>query len=223
MRTSYFYCYRLILLSLATALLTGCVSTNIEQARQTSTQIGEHDTIVILGRTDHTDKEAEKSFTRCIERSLAGGQHPLQLVPADQFIDEMFPWFEPRLAPTSTVSLSKLLAKPGVSEQIAKNNVHYIVWIDGNTETTDQGGGLSCAIGPGGGGCLGLTWWERESSYEASIWDVENVNVAGSISTDTTGKSYIAGVILPIPLIARTSAAACRSLAQQLKSFIIDE
>lgn len=212
------------LLALTASFFSGCaVTSSIEQARQTGTGIESHEAVVILGRTDHTDKEAEQSFTECVADSLAQGRRPLRLVPETEFVDQMFPWFEPRLAPTSPNDLSELLVQPGVSDRITANSVRYLVWIDGNTQTVDRGGSMTCALSAGGGGCFGLNWWERDSSYEASIWDVKNVETAGFISADATGTSYVAGMVIPIPLIARTGAAACKGLAQQLKVFLEGE
>lgn len=215
---------RPLLVCLLTALMVGCtVTSSIEQARQTGTGMEDHEAVVILGRTDHTDKEAEQSFTECVANSLGQGRQPLRLVTANDFVDQMFPWFEPRLAPTTPRDLSELLVQPGVSERITANSVRYLVWIDGNTQTVDRGGSMTCALSAGGGGCFGLNWWERDSSYEASVWDVKNVKTAGYISADATGTSYIAGMVIPIPLIARTGAAACKGLAQQLKIFLTGE
>ena len=211
-------------IGLALVLLGGCgVTSSIEQARQMGTGIGSDEAVVILGRTDHTDKEAEQSFTECVAQSIGKGRKPLRLVPAVDFIDQMFPWFEPRLAPTSPSDLAELLAQPGVADRIAANQVRYLVWIDGNTQTVARGGSMTCALSTGGGGCFGLNWWERDSSYEASVWDVKNVETAGYISADANGTSYVAGMVIPIPLIARTGAAACKGLATQLKVFLAGE
>ena len=30
---------------------------------------------------------------------------------------------------------------------------------------------MSCAAGPGGGGCFGFAWWQNDSNYEADVWD----------------------------------------------------
>jgi len=81
---------------------------------------------------------------------------------------------------------------------------------------------LSCAASPAGGGCFGLLWWENDSSYEAAIWDLEDGTSAGEVSTDVRGTSVIPALIVPIPLIARTQSAACKGLAQELRTFIVD-
>jgi hypothetical protein len=127
---------------------------------------------------------------------------------------------EPRTAPRKIEDLPELLARPGVDNRIRERGIRYIIWVQGDTERTSSGGSLSCAAGPGGGGCFGLAWWENMSAYEASIWDLEDGTRAGRISTSVNGTSVIPAVVIPVPLIARTQAAACKGLAKQLKNFV---
>lgn len=65
-----------------------------------------------------------------------------------------------------------------------------------------------------------MSYWEEDASYEASIWDLKAMTSTGQISADATGTSYLAGVVLPIPILARPGNAACEGLAEQLRSFI---
>lgn len=210
---------KLLIVGLSLAA-SACVSTRIEESRRAVTVLNSEDTVVILGRAKHTDDETEASFTECVNNALAGRNSRLSLMSESDFVDAMFPYFEPRLAPTSLDDLSQVLNDPLVAGKVNETRVRYLVWLDGNTETTDQGGTMTCTIGAAGGGCFGLNWWERDSSYEATIWDMQNVNAAGYISADSTGTSYVAGLILPIPMIARTGKAACQGLADQLSEFL---
>jgi hypothetical protein len=45
----------------------------------------------------------------------------------------------------------------------------------------------------------------------------------GQISADANGTSYLAGLIIPIPILARPGNAACKGLANQLREFIVGE
>ena len=107
-------------------------------------------------------------------------------------------------------------------DRINDIGVRYVIWIDGSTQTLDQGGTMTCAFGAAGGGCLGITWREKESSYEASIWDLKKQQVAGTISADAKGTSYMPALVIPIPMIARTAKAACNGLANQIHSFLTE-
>ena len=107
-----------------------------------------------------------------------------------------------------------------MQQRIIETEVRYLAWISGDTITTDCGGSFSCTLSSFGGGCCGVSYWEEDASYEASIWDVENMTTSGQISADANGTSYLAGVILPIPIIARPGNAACKALANQLREFL---
>lgn len=209
------------LLLLLCAFSAACVSTRIEESRRAVTTMASDDTVVILGRAKHTDDETEASFTECVNEALAGNDSDLGLISEPEFVDAMFPYFEPRLAPTNLDDLARMLNDPLVAEKISEIQVRYLVWLDGNTETVDQGGTMTCSLGAAGGGCFGLNWWERDSSYEATIWDMESADAAGYISADSTGTSFLAGLMVPIPIIARTGKAACEGLATQLGDFLV--
>ena len=207
---------------LALISVVGCASTRVEEKREASTGMNEGDAIVLLGRASYSDRETETSFTDCVATALGKGDRPLRLVTQKEFKDQLYPWFEPRTAPTSSKDLAKLFAQPGVQKRILETQVRYLAWISGDTITIDSGGSFSCTISTFGGGCFGVSYWEEDASYEASIWDVENMTTSGQISADANGTSYLAGVILPIPIIARPGNAACKALANQLREFLQD-
>lgn len=201
--------------------MAGCVTSRVEDARENVTGIADGDTVVILAKSYHLGNETEAKQISCVEDLLARGSGGLNVIPHGQFIDSIFPWFEPRTAPAETKGLEKLMAYPGVADKIAAQDVRYIVWIDGDTERVAGGGSLSCAAGPGGGGCFGFAWWQNDSDYSATIWDLEDLKSAGTITADVSGTSFLPALVIPIPLIARTRAAACKGLAEQLLNFIV--
>ena len=114
----------------------------------------------------------------------------------------------------------RLLAQPGVAEQVATTGVRYLVWLDGGTRKTDGGGSLACAVAPGAAGCFGFGWWEKESDYQATIWDLKQSRSVGSVGANVTGTSAVIGAIVPLPFIARVQGAACNRMATQLKGFL---
>ena len=208
---------------LLAAALSGCVSSRVEQERLGETGIRTGQAMVLLGRASYNEKQTEASFTDCISDALANSDNAIRLVPQQEFMDDLYPWFEPRTAPHSADELARLFAQPGVREQIEASKIRYLAWIDGDTVTIDSGGSMSCALGAFGGGCFGMNYWEEDASYEASIWDLESMTSAGQISTDAKGTSYMAGLVLPIPILARPGNAACKALATQLQAFILGE
>lgn len=202
------------------AALSACTSTTIDEFRQAETGLNTGETVVVLGRRQGAGYETAADFVQCVGDRMARGRDGLNVVPEQHFVDALFPWFEPRTAPLRSDDLQQLMAQPMVSEKMNEFGVRYIVWLDGQTETSNRMGSISCTVGPGGGGCFGFGSWEDDSSFEARVWDVSSNLAVGTISADASGQSYMPAVFVPIPLIARVEANACNSLADQLKQFV---
>lgn len=214
---------KLLMILLPGIFIGACTTARIEDVRVTSTGIEEGEGVVIMARSYHLGNETETKFIDCVGDAISRGSGGLRVIPHDEFVDALFPWFEPRTAPSDTKGLPDLLKRPGVADTIAEKGVRYVIWLDGDTERTTGGGSLSCAIGPGGGGCFGFAWWQNDSKYEADVWDITALETAGTISANVSGTSYLPAVVIPIPLIARTRAKACQGLADQLKMFIVTD
>jgi len=210
-----------LVLACTSLALGACVTSRVEGVRDAGTGIAEGEGIVIMAKSYHLGNETEAKFINCVGDAIGRGSNGLRVVPNNLFVDSLFPWFEPRTAPAETKGLPDLMQRPGVPEKIAEQGVRYIVWLDGDTDKVAGGGSMSCAVGPGGGGCFGFAWWQNDSKYEASVWDLNGLEDAGSVSADVSGTSFLPAIVVPIPLIARTQAKACRGLADQLKLFII--
>lgn len=203
--------------------ISGCVTAVIEDAREQPTGLLEGETVVVMAKSYHQGNETETDYIRCIEKALGRGSGALNVVPNQQFVDNLFPWFEPRTAPADTKGLVQLMERPGIPEAVRDMGVRYIVWLDGDTSRVTQGGSLSCAAGPGGGGCFGFAWWTDAADYEASIWDLGDSAAVGTVTVDYSGTSFLPALVIPIPLIARTQSKACSGLAKQLKLFIVGD
>ena len=104
-------------------MLGACVSSQIEEFRhETGTRpieaIKEFESVVVLIRRTHTAQETEKSFVECVSKKLQSGREPFRITEQAQFVDLMFPYFEPELAPNNPYEMPALLAKPGVLNRI---------------------------------------------------------------------------------------------------------
>ena len=214
---------RISLLTALSVAAAGCVTSRVEDARENVTGINEGESVVIMAKSYHLGNETEEKYINCVEEALARGAQGLRVIPHKQFVDSLFPWFEPRTAPAETKNLPKLMERPGVASKLKQQGVRYIIWLDGDTERVAGGGSLSCAAGPGGGGCFGFAWWQKDADYNAAVWDLDELESAGTVSTDVSGTSFLPALVVPVPLIARTQSKACKSLAGQLRSFIINE
>jgi len=213
--------YRALMVVLSGWLLGGCVTSRIENIREGNTGLKEGEGIVIMAKSYHLGNETEAKFINCVGKSIGRGSSGLRVIPNNEFVDALFPWFEPRTAPAETKGLPTLMSRPGVAEKIKDKGVRYVVWLDGDTDKVAGGGSMSCAAGPGGGGCFGFAWWQNDSNYEASVWDLSGLEDAGTVSADISGTSFLPAIVVPIPLLARTQNKACNALADQLRLFIV--
>ncbi|PCH50849.1 MAG: hypothetical protein COC20_06220 [Cellvibrionales bacterium] len=200
--------------------LIACTTTTVDEYRETSDRLAlqSGDKVVVLGRRHASNYETEPDFIACIGKKLSNATN-LNIVSEPDFMDSVYPWFEPRTAPLGLKRMGKMLNEPMIASRIRSQNIHYIIWVDGNTETTDSEGSISCAIGPGGGGCFGFASWEKEGIYEAVIWDLENMTENGRVKVKAKGSSYMIGLGLPVPIIAQVQDQACEGIGKQLRSF----
>lgn len=211
---------RLCLFTITALLLSGCVSSTVEEVRSGATNLQDGDNVVVLGRRHNNGYETEPDFVQCVGNNLARGREGIPVIPEAEFVDSLFPWFEPRTAPMDTRDLPELMAHPVVAERMQEQGIRYLVWLDGSTNSDRQSGSMACAVSPAGGGCFGFVSWDRDASYEATIWDLDRQATVGKISTDASGTSYMPAVIVPLPMVARVQTSACGGMASQLKAFL---
>ncbi|HEX5163645.1 MAG TPA: hypothetical protein VFV88_18105 [Steroidobacteraceae bacterium] len=219
-RTSMKSAIRMTYACLGVVVLSGCMQARIEESRELATPIAKGERVVILAKPQIEGAGAEDEFMDCVSNGLEGGRHGIAVHDNNDFVDKMFPWFEPSTAPGKPEAMATLLARPGVADQVTESGVRYVVWLDGNTRKTDGGGSLACGAAPGGAGCIGFGWWQKESAYEATIWDLKQGKSAGSVGTNVTGTSAIVGAVVPLPFIARVQATACNRMSAQLRTFL---
>jgi hypothetical protein len=208
-----------IALSLA-GLLAGCMTAKLDENRVLPTQIAKDEGLVILAKPAVEGTGAEEDFMGCVGDKLKGGKEPIRVYANQEFQDALYPWFEPSTAPVRAEGVNALLNRPKVSKRLNETGVRYVVWVDGNTRKTDGGGSIACGAAPGAAGCIGFGWWEKQSDYVATVWDLKTAKSTGSVTTNVTGTSALVGLIVPIPFIARVQGTACDRLAGQLRSFL---
>ena len=219
MNERYLRSHRVIALA-AIVALPGCMQSRVDESRELHTHIVKSEAVVILPKPQVEGATAEEGFVDCVGGGLAGhGDSAIAVRRHQEFVDSTFPWFEPGTAPSRPEAIEALLTRPGLAEKVAASHVRYIVWLDGGTRKTDGGGSIACGAAPGAAGCIGFGWWEKESNYEATIWDIKEAKAAGSVGADVTGTSAIVGAVIPLPFIARVQNTACNRMAGQLRTF----
>ena len=199
--------------------LSGCTTVTIDQVQHQDIELMEGDSIVVIGRRSGSDYETEPELISCIGEILAKSNDSLNVIPEADFVDKLYPWFEPRTAPTQVRDLSRLLSYDKIAALIDDYQVQYIVWVDGNTEKTRSAGSISCGLSATGVACFGFGTWDTRSEYEATIWNYKTRQLVGKVSSVADGTSYMPAVVIPIPIIAPVQADACKAMAAQLGSF----
>ena len=210
---------RLPILIFFSLLITSCSTTRIDQEVNAAYSIKDGESIVVLSDSYHTGNKTENDFMDCLNRSLSKKQDQFNIISTTEFQNIFYPWFEPSTAPQNIEDLPKVLGKQIIKDKLDELEIKYLVKVTGETKTNASSGALSCAAGPGGGGCFGFAWWDDTSSYEASVWDLSQEATVGSLSANVSGTSVIPAIVIPIPILARTQANACEGLTQQIVGF----
>ena len=208
----------------AAVLLNGCAATTtIDEFRPNSEplELNANDKVVILGRRDSGHYESDRDFVGCIGKRMRGSD--ITVLPEQDFIDAVYPWFEPRTAPKGLPRLKRLMEEPVIRKKVASEDVRYLVWLDGEAETRGHLGSMSCTFGPTGGGCFGYSQWDKVVFIEAIIWDLSDLTEKGRIRVDSEGTSYLIGVVAPLPFLSPVKSNACSGLGDQLKSFFSND
>ncbi len=216
--------YQALPLAGAIMLLTGCVTATVDQIvfNEPIEGIGDA-TVVILGRRHASDYDTEPDFVKCVGKHITSRDKSIEVLGELEFLNALYPWFEPRTAPLQPESIDQLMQHAPVARKMAELKTEYMIWIDGNVERTNSSGSMSCAIGPGGGGCFGFSTWGTEANYEAVIWDFTDRAEVGRVHTSTSGQSYMPAIIIPIPIIAPVKGTACNGIGDQILQFLSSE
>tara|TARA_R110000823_G_scaffold198080_1_gene329103 strand:- start:10760 stop:11425 length:666 start_codon:yes stop_codon:yes gene_type:complete len=206
------------------AALSGCVTSTVDEMvfNEPIEGIGDA-SVVILGRRHASDYDTEPEFIRCLGEHITARDGAITVIDELDFVNALYPWFEPRTAPLRPDDLRRLMRQEPVAARLREMNTAYMIWIDGSTLRTDSGGSMACGIVPGGGGCFGFGTWSNDASYEATIWDFNDHAEVGRVNATATGQSYMPAVVVPIPIIAPVQGTACDGIGNQLLQFLSGE
>lgn len=213
--------HRLALTALLLPVLQACVTATVDEMVFNEPLDGIGDaTVVILGRRHAADYETEPDFIQCVGKHISSRDESIEVMGELEFINALYPWFEPRTAPLRPQDIERLMQQKPVADKMAELKTEYMIWIDGKTIRSDSAGSMTCGIGPGGAGCFGFGTWSNDSDYEAVIWDFTDRIEVGRVNTTATGQSYMPAVVVPIPIIAPVQGTACDGIGDQLLEFL---
>ncbi|MFV0477918.1 MAG: hypothetical protein ACK5ME_08795 [Parahaliea sp.] len=219
-----FFLSRFITLLAISLTLTGCVTSTVDQMVFNAPAVSLNgDSVVILGRRHASNYETEPDFIRCVGNYIGSHDRDITVIGELEFLNTLYPWFEPRTAPLYPDDLIRLMQQVPVAQKMTELRTRYIIWIDGSTVRTDAAGSVACGIGPGMAACFGFGTWGHDSDYEATIWDFSQHAEVGRINATATGQSYMPAIVIPIPIIAPVQGTACDGVAEQLLQFLSSE
>ena len=111
--------------------IVGCNTVTIvnEHKSTTNIQLNDKESIVLLGRRHLSQYETELDYISCVGKQLSVGEGKLNVIPEQQFIDSMYPYFEASTAPMNIKKLDELIQHPNVSKKLAHHKIHYFIWI----------------------------------------------------------------------------------------------
>ena len=211
---------RILLLATGLALTSGCVTSTVDEMvfNEPTEGIGDA-SVVILGRRHASDYETEPDFVACVGEYIAARDESITVIGELEFLNTLYPWFEPRTAPLYPADIERLLARAPVAEKMTELKLEYVIWLDGSTIRSGGAGSMACSLG----GCFGFGTWSHDANYEATIWDFTDQAEVGQVNTTTSGQSYMPAVIIPIPIIAPVQGTACDGIGEQLLQFLSSE
>ncbi len=163
--------------------------------------------IVVLGRSD--DTVGPDYFTTCLREELQSGDPPVRLIPAAEFQDSLFPWFEPDTRPSNDEELVSLFRRPDVQARIQALNLRHFLLVTGST-TEGKGAGVETVV-------VGIHGGKQRSRLTAKVIDLKTASVLGSAGVEAAATGGLAHfMIYGVILVPTTGSTACEGLGRQL-------
>ena len=191
----------LLPLILSINVLSGCVTSRVDEMVFNEPEIGIGEaTAVILGRRHGSDYATEPDFVQCVGTHIMKKDPTITIIPETYFLDQLYPWFEPRTAPLEPRNLQRFAEERALLQKLESLDLAYMIWIDGSTKNTGSDGSLSCSLH----GC----------------WDFTARAEVGKVNTESSGQTYMPSIFVPLPIHAPVKGVACDGIGDQLLEFL---
>ncbi len=66
----------------------------------------------------------------------------------------------------------------------------------------------------------GVGWAEQSAEMAASIWDLEEASLVGTLSVRASGQTFLATWMVTLAILPRTEDKACQELGKQVALFM---
>jgi hypothetical protein len=178
-------------------------------------------TVVLLSDPASTPDFDDEDIDNCIGSAMRDANPALHVVSARRFRENVYPYFMPSTTPHTLEDYKGIFEKSEVQQRISALGVQYLVVLIKRETVTDWHGGIFCGVATGGGGCLGLSWWDRKSDLGFAIWDLQAKSFAGNVRAKADGTGIMPAFVLPIPVyIPATESAVCKEIGVHLANLL---
>ncbi|HBA53969.1 MAG TPA: hypothetical protein DCZ04_05810 [Syntrophorhabdus aromaticivorans] len=201
--------------------LNACTTVHFQSESGSFDRLSSDNSIVLLSNRESSEDFDDDDVEDCIGPAMYNVNQELRFVPAKQFRRNLYPYFAPSTTPHDLEGYKNVLAKPEVRQRIDSLGVRYLIILTKGGTNTKWHGGIICGAGYGGGGCLGLSWWDRKSELGLAIWDLHAKVQAVDVQAQAKGKGVMPAFGLPIPVyVPATRSAVCKALGTRLAKLL---
>jgi hypothetical protein len=201
---------------MALVFLGACTRVHSQYDIRPLEQLGPKEGIVLLSNREN-DHDFDDDVDKCIRPAMLRAHPDINFVTAKQFRENLYPYFFPSTTPKDLEGYKRVLDRPEVLRRINSLGVRYLIMLTKDETLTDWHGGILCGGGPGGGACLGLSWWDRKSELSLVVWDLKNRTCAANVEAKSAGTGIMPAFLLPIPFyVPATRSAVCNEIANRL-------
>jgi hypothetical protein len=202
---------------LALLCLHACTTVHSQFECRSQDNLNSNDNIVLLSNLEGNQDFDDNDVVKCIRPAMHKVNPDLNFISAKEFREKLYPYFTPSYTPHDLDGYKNILDKPEVLQRINSLGVRYLIILTRGGSVNNWHGGILCGAGYGGGGCFGLSWWNRKSELDLAIWDLSNKSLEGNVRADATGTGIMPAFGLPIPVyMPATEAAVCEELGIRL-------
>lgn len=211
----------LILILLMLSCLGACTTVQVQSESSSLGTLNAGENIVLLSNLASLQDFDDSDVDNCIGSSMRQANPELHFVAAKQFRENLYPYFMPGTTPHTVEGYKSVLDKAEVHQRITALSVRYLIILTKGGTNTDWHGGIFCGAGYGGGGCLGLSWWDRRSELDLAVWDLQNRSFSGNVQASASGRGIMPAFGIPIPVYSpATESAVCKELGSRLAELL---
>ena len=108
-------------------------------------------------------------------------------------------------------------------QRIEAAGIGYLAIVGGETLTSETKGRIGCFAGYGGGGCIGILWWDHESHLSALVVDMRSGSERLKEGVDAAGTSWF-GILAAFPLAAPSlhETKGCERFGNAVASALVE-